>query len=180
MVKTEGLRDPIVAESDLPLINQAHADNESSRDAFLAVAHTALFAASIAFVADVAPVKTAVWKPALLLGWLVSVIGLFALTASYAIARRVNDRARKALYEKNAPSSRSLDVANAVALWSFPLALLCVFGFATSNVVVEMMVDEDKIPKREEKGIGAPQRAPERPAPESERPVDTTTTVEPK
>jgi len=180
LAEPEELRDPAIAELDLGPINQAHADNEASRDAFLAVAHTALFAASIAFVADVAPVQTAVWKPALLLGWLLSVIGLFALTASYAIARRVNDEARKALYKKDAPSSRSLDVANTIALWSFPLALLCVFGFATSNVVKTMTNENEALPTREDKGIGAPQRAPERPTPEREKPVDTPPLVEQK
>ena len=116
-------------------LDAAHAQNEAGRDAFIALAHTALFAASIAFVGDIAPLAEAVWKPALICGWLASVVGLFALTVSFDAARRAIDARRAALNDEDPPSSRLCEALNATALWSFPVALLCLFSFATANMV---------------------------------------------
>jgi hypothetical protein len=101
----------------------------------VALAHTALFASSIAFVGDVAPLTGAVWKPALICGWLASVVGLLALTISFGAARKAIDARRAALNEAEPPSSRVADRLNAIALWSFPVALVCLFSFVTANVV---------------------------------------------
>lgn len=116
-------------------LDAAHAQNEAGRDAFVALAHTALFASSVAFVGDVAPLTGAVWKPALILGWLASVVGLLALTVSFGAARKAIDARREALNDEDPPSSHLADALNATALWSFPAALLCLFAFVTANVV---------------------------------------------
>lgn len=116
-------------------LDAAHAQNEAGRDAFIALAHTALFAASVSFVGDVAPVTKAVWKPALLMGWTADVVGLLALTFSFSAARRAIDARRAALNDANPPESRLAEALNATALWSFPVALLCLFLFVTVNMV---------------------------------------------
>lgn len=116
-------------------LDAAHAQNEAGRDAFIALAHTALFAASISFVGDVAPLGEAVWRPALVLGWLCNVGGLLALTVSYAASRKAIDARRAALNDDHAPENKVLDRLNGTALWSFPAALLFLFSFVTANVV---------------------------------------------
>jgi hypothetical protein len=116
-------------------LDAAHNQNEAGRDAFVAVAHTALFAASVSFVGDVAPLTDAILIPALIFGWAASVIGLFALTISFGAARRAIDARRAALNDDNPPNSSFCEVLNGIALWSFPLALLCLFSFVTANVV---------------------------------------------
>lgn len=120
---------------ELNALDTAHTQNEAGRDAFIALAHTALFAASIAFVGDVASLGEPVWRPALILGWLSSVTGLVALTVSFGVARRTIDARRAALNNDDPPGSTRLEQLNGVALWSFPAALLCLFSFVTANVV---------------------------------------------
>lgn len=116
-------------------VDAAHAQNESGRDAFAALAHTALFAASVSFVGDVAPLDKAIWKPVLILGWSADVVGLLALTSSFSAARRMIDARRAALNDADPPASRLAEILNSIALWSFPVALLCLFSFVTANVV---------------------------------------------
>lgn len=116
-------------------LDAAHAQNEAGRDAFVALAHTALFAASVSFVGDVAPLTQAVWKPALICGWLADVVGLLALTVSFGAARKAIDARRAALNDVEPPNSNVAEVLNGIALWSFPVALLCLFSFVTVNVV---------------------------------------------
>jgi hypothetical protein len=116
-------------------LDTAHAQNEAGRDAFLAIAHTALFAASISFLGDVAPVGKAIWLTALIAAWSASVVGLSALTLSFSAARRQIDARRAALNEAEEPPDRLASTLNAVALWSFPVALVCLFSFVTANVV---------------------------------------------
>lgn len=116
-------------------LDAAHTQNEAGRDAFTALAHTALFASSVAFVGDVRPINDAVWKPALILGWGASVVGLLALALSFGAAKRAIDAQRAALYEQKAPRPRLALLLNSVSLWSFPVALLCIFSFVTANVV---------------------------------------------
>jgi len=116
-------------------LDAAHAQNEAGRDAFVALAHTALFAASVSFVGDVAPLAEAIWKPLLIAGWTADVTGLLALTLSFGAARRTIDARRAALNDIDPPSSNLAEFLNGVALWSFPAALLCLFSFVTANVV---------------------------------------------
>ena len=116
-------------------IDAAHVQNEAGRDAFTALAHTALFASSVAFVGDVAPLAGAIWKPALITGWLASVIGLLALTFSFGAARRSIDVRRSSLNDPEPSEDKLCEYLNATALWSFPVALLCLFAFVTANVV---------------------------------------------
>lgn len=117
------------------MLDAAHVQNEAGRDAFVALAHTALFAASVSFVGDVAPLNEALWKPALICGWLADVVGLIALTVSFGAARRAIDARRATLNDAIPKHSRSAEILNAVALWSFPTALVFLFSFVTVNVV---------------------------------------------
>lgn len=116
-------------------LDAAHAQNEAGRDAFIALAHTALFAASVSFVGDVTPITQAIWRPALILGWAADVVGLLALTFSFGAARKAIDARRAALNDLNPPVDRLCEQLNSIALWSFPIALLCLFSFVTANVV---------------------------------------------
>lgn len=117
-------------------LDAAHQQNETQRDSFIALAHTALFAASISFVGSVAPLRTAIWRPVLVTGWTSSVVGLLALTFSFGAARREIDRRRAALNDETPPApSQILGLLHTVATWSFPLSLLCLFSFVTANVV---------------------------------------------
>lgn len=138
-------------------LDAAHNQNEAGRDAFVAVAHTALFAASVSFVGDVAPLNQAIWLPVLIAGWAASIIGLFALTISFGAARRAIDARRAALNEDNPPNSSLCDVLNAISLWSFPVSLLCLFSFVTANVVHEngRQTDPTVVPRLEQ-GTFAP------------------------
>jgi hypothetical protein len=117
------------------MLDEAHAQNEVARDSFVALAHTALFAASIAFVGEVTHLGEAIWIPSLLSGWAASVIGLLALTFSFVAARRAIDARREALNDDTPPKSWIPEALNNIALWSFPLSLLCLFSFVTANVV---------------------------------------------
>jgi hypothetical protein len=122
-------------EHERGALDAAHTQNEAGRDAFVALAHTALFAASVSFVGDVAPITEAIWRPALIAGWTADVVGLLALTFSFGAARRAIDARRKALNDPEPPSDRISEWLNGIALWSFPVALLCLFSFVTANVV---------------------------------------------
>lgn len=129
------VRDPEEVAHERAVLDAAHTQNEAGRDAFVALSHTALFAASIAFVGDVTPINEAIWKPALIAGWTASVAGLLALCLSFGAARRSIDARRTALWNSQPPENRSTMVLNAISLWSFPVALLCLFSFATANVM---------------------------------------------
>lgn len=131
-------------------LDAAHAQNEAGRDAFVALGHTALFAASVSFVGDVAPLTEAIWKPMLLAGWSADVIGLLALTLSFGAARRSIDARRAALNDSEAPTSGGLELLNGIALWCFPVALLCLFSFVTANVVHadDRKQDSTAVPQR--------------------------------
>jgi hypothetical protein len=117
------------------MLDAAHAQNEAGRDAFVAVAHTALFAASVSFVGEVAPLTSAMWIPVLILGWAASVVGLVALTISFGAARRAIDARRAALNDDDPPNAWVPEALNGIALWSFPVALVCLFAFVTANVI---------------------------------------------
>lgn len=128
-------RTPEEYAHELAGLDSAHAQNEAGRDAFIALAHTALFAASISFVGDITPLNEAIWRPALILAWLANVGGLLSLTFSFAAARKAIDARRAALNDDDPPDSKVLDRLNWAALWSFPVAILCLFAFVTANVV---------------------------------------------
>lgn len=120
---------------ELEALDQAHAQNEVARDSFVALAHTALFAASVSFVGSAVPLAKAVWPAVLIGGWAFDVVGLLSLTISFATARRAIDARREALYADTPPIAIWSDRLNGFALWSFPAALLCLFSFVTANVV---------------------------------------------
>ncbi len=139
------------------ILDMAYAQNEAGRDTFVALAHTALFAASVAFVGDVTPLREAVWRPALILGWICSVAGLLTLTFSFGAARRAIDARRAALNDEEPPASRRLDVLNGISLWSFPASLLCLFSFVTANVV---QADEPQAKSAPSAAVSTQHRAP--------------------
>lgn len=120
---------------ELQALDQAHAQNEAARDSFVALAHTALFAASVSFVGSAVPLAKAVWTGALIAGWTLDVAGLLALTISFVTARKAIDARRAALYDDIPPVAAWSERLNGFALWSFPAALLCLFSFVTANVV---------------------------------------------
>lgn len=120
---------------ELEALDQAHSQNEAARDSFVALAHTALFAASVSFVGSAVPLAKAVWPVVLIAGWSIDVLGLLALTASFATAHEAINARRAALYADTAPLAAWSDRLNGFALWSFPAALLCLFSFVTANVV---------------------------------------------
>lgn len=128
-------RSPDDIRHERQALDAAHVQNEAARDAFLVLAHTALFAASVSFVGNLGPISALIWRQALILGWTADVTGLLALAASFAAARRAIDARRAALNEAEAPQSRLAEWLNAIALWSFPAALICLFAFVTANVV---------------------------------------------
>ena len=143
-------RDPEEIAHERAALDAAHSQNEAGRDAFVALAHTALFAASIAFVGDVRPINEAIWKPVLIAGWGASVTGLLALAISFGAARKAIDAQRAALYEAAVPPNRWASRLNTISLWSFPVAILCLFAFVTANVTA---VDER--PKTRNAAAGA-------------------------
>lgn len=122
-------------EQELAALDQAHIQNETSRDTFAGLAHTALFAASISFVGDVISLGAASCLWLLILGWTSGVIGLLALTFSFIAASRANERRRAALNEAEAPTVRCSVHLNEIALYSFPVSLICIFLFVTINVL---------------------------------------------
>lgn len=128
-------RRPEERRRELDQIDQAHAQNETVRDSFLAVAHTALFAASIAFVGDITPLKTASWKWALIISWASSAGGLLALSISYPIVGGFIARRRRLIDDPNEPVCRVCAVVNNAALYSFPISVIALFLFVSINVV---------------------------------------------
>lgn len=130
-------------QQELSSLTQSHTQNETARDAFVGLGHTALFAASISFVGDVAPLKSATWIPALIMAWTSSVVGLLALALSFEIARKAIDARISAINETEAPASPALERVNRLSLWTFPLSLVLVFVFAAANVIG----DNDEQPK---------------------------------
>jgi hypothetical protein len=128
-------RTPDDFKHELQALDTAHAQNEAARDSFVALAHTALFAASVSFVGSAVPLAKAVWPYALVAGWAIDVLGLLARTVSFATARKAVDARRAALYDDIPPVAAWSERLNGFALWSFPAALLCLFSFVTANVV---------------------------------------------
>lgn len=128
-------RSPEDCRSELEAIDAAQIANEVQRDAFVALGHTALFAASIAYIGDVRPAGEAETLWSLYIAWASSVVGLLALTFSFDVARRAANARRRSIYEQIVDDSAALvNFCNAVALWTFPISLIFLAAFATINV----------------------------------------------
>lgn len=119
---------------ELQDINASHLANEAQRDALVALGHTALFAASIAFIGGVEALKSAHGLGFLCGAWGSSVIGLFALTLSFELAKRCANDRRKAIHDQNAPHGSMAELSNSVALWTFPLSMTLLTIFAVVNI----------------------------------------------
>jgi hypothetical protein len=155
-------RDVEEVRAELEGLKDAHLENETARDAFLALAHTALFAASIAFVGDLAEHDRPRILWLLLLGWLASVIGLSALTLSFSVATRHIRRRHDQVYEAAVDEPRAANILNSIALWSFPIALISTFLFAAINMI-DMSKDRPAPPPPAvpiTRGVTPPPRAP--------------------
>lgn len=120
---------------EIASLNHAHAQNETGRDAFVALAHTAFFAASVAFAGDISQDGKIILVGFLLFGWMSSVVGLITLTVSFVEARKAIDARREAIYDANPPAHNLARRLNDVALWSFPVTLICLFTFVAANIV---------------------------------------------
>lgn len=114
--------------------SSAHIENEAQRDAFVSLGHTALFASSIAFIGDVARPGEAIFLNVLYASWTSSVVGLLALTASFEFAKRSTDLQRESIFLPDFKPSALADVSNRIALWTFPVSLLCLALFAAINI----------------------------------------------
>ena len=121
--------------AELSSLDAAHNQNEGLRDTFIGLGHTALFAASISFVADLFPVGKAELVWLIIMAWVSSCIGLIAFTLSFSESRKAIDARRAALNEKEAPRASKLEALNAVSLWSFPVSLIAILIFASVNLV---------------------------------------------
>ena len=116
-------------------VKAAQITNASQRDSFTALGHTVLFSASIAFLADIRKPSEIEQIWLLYSGWGSTLVGLFALTWSFQEAHRAADRRISSLHDDNASdATRLLDALNAIALWSFPISMLCVAAFAAINL----------------------------------------------
>lgn len=137
---------------------QAFAQNEAGRDTFVGLAHTALFASSVAFVGDVRPLGEAIVKPLLAIAWGCNLVGLLTLAISFSAARRHIVARIAAMNSDEPPQSRWADLPNAVSLWCVPASLLCLFLFVTMNM---WDIDEPKANSAAstEAGTAAPTKA---------------------
>lgn len=116
-------------------IAAAQVANASQRDAFVALGHTVLITASIAFMGDVRPAGEVEVLWLLILSWAVSVIGLFALTLSFHAAHSDSERRRLQIHDASLDDrDRLTSVCNMLALWSFPVSMLLTVVFATINL----------------------------------------------
>ena len=109
--------------------------NAGQRDAFVALGHTVLFTASIAFMGDIRPAGEVEWTWLLFLSWASSVIGLIALTWSFREAHVAADERIAKIHDDDADDGLdAVDFANAVALWTFPLSMLLTAVFVGTNL----------------------------------------------
>ncbi len=120
---------------EVSAIIAAQIANGGQRDAFVALGHTVLFTASIAFMGDIRPASEIEWTWLLFLAWASSVIGLFALTWSFREAHIAgNDRLAKIHDDHIADGLDMVDITNGVALWTFPISMLATASFAGINL----------------------------------------------
>lgn len=120
---------------EVAAITAALSANASQRDAFIALGHTVLFTASIAFMGDVRPADEIEFVWVLLVGWTLNAIGLVALTWSFQAAHEDGVRRIAQIHDDAADvGSTSLHVANCIALWTFPTAMIAIAIFASLNL----------------------------------------------
>lgn len=116
-------------------ITAALSANASQRDAFIALGHTVLFTASIAFMGDVRPADEIEFVWVLLVGWTLNALGLVALTWSFHVAHKDGLRRIALIHDDAADvSSKNLDTINGIALWTFPSAMIAIAAFAGLNL----------------------------------------------
>lgn len=127
-------RTPDECKDELAQLDQAHLQNETARDSFIAVAHTALFAASIAFIGDVVKLEDATAAWAVEASWVLNATGLVALSISYPIVARYIHKRRQAVYNAQPPECRVCSWLNWAALATFPLSVLALLLFVLANV----------------------------------------------
>ena len=120
---------------EVAAIIAAQIANGGQRDAFVALGHTVLFTASIAFMGDIRPAGKVEWTSLLFLSWASSVVGLIALTWSFREAHVAADERIANIHNDDADDSLdAVDFANAVSLWSFPLSMSLTAAFAAINL----------------------------------------------
>lgn len=116
-------------------INAAMSANASQRDAFIALGHTVLFTASISFMGDVRPAREIEFVSVLFFAWFLNAVGLIALTWSFQAAHNDNNRRIDRIHDDSAvDGNKGLEIANGVALWTFPAAMIATAVFAALNL----------------------------------------------
>jgi tRNA(Leu) C34 or U34 (ribose-2'-O)-methylase TrmL len=60
---------------------------------------------------------------------------MISLTLSFSLAERYNNARRKAIQNPDVPSDRSINIANAVALWTFPTSMILLTIYAAVNIL---------------------------------------------
>ena len=128
-------RDPEHIAQEAAGIASALIANEGQRDAFLALGHTVLFTASIAFVSDVRPAEEVQGLWLLFVAWTLSIIGLFALTLSFQTAKSEAEKRLRDIHKDHVDDRGLLtNFCNGIALWTFPLSMLLTVIFAGINL----------------------------------------------
>lgn len=61
-------------------------------------------------------------------------IGLFALTLSFELAKRCANERRKAIHGQDSTNGSMAEWANSVALWTFPVSMTLLTIFAVINI----------------------------------------------
>lgn len=132
--------------------------NSTARDSFLAIAHTALFAASIAFLSDIVGDQPpiAIWL--LVISWAMGVIGLMALTVSYVSADKAIRKRFEQIHDLEAPNANITDRLNLLATVTFAVSLILTFAFSSINVLY--MTERRNSPSYEQRGVAPAPRMP--------------------
>lgn len=120
--------------NELDRIKDAHLANEAQRDGFIAVGHTALFAASIGFMGGLDKIQHSEQVWVLCGAWISSVIGMLSLTFSFWLAERYNNARRSGIHEADPPSDAAINFVNALALWTFPASMVLLTIYAGVNI----------------------------------------------
>lgn len=132
--------------------------NSLARDSFLAVAHTALFASSIAFLSDIVGSRPpiAIWL--IIIAWASAVIGLLSLTISYVSADKAIRTRFEQIHDLEPFQSSITDRLNLIATITFAVSLILTFFFSSINV---LRMNEPKTPPSyEQRGVAPAPRMP--------------------
>lgn len=122
-------------QAEVDRINANQSANDGQRDAFVALGHTVLFTASISFMGEVRPAAEIEFVYILFGAWFVSAVGLLALTWSFQAAHNDNNRRVDTVHDDNADDRNvGLELANEIALWTFPAAMIATAIFAALNL----------------------------------------------